>query len=453
MRYFPIVLCLFFSTLLSAQIPAILPLKKRGEVKDQWLKERVSTVLPDLMRREGIDMWLLISREYNEDPVLKTMLPSFWLSARRTTILVIYDNGQELETMACARYDVGEVFKKAWDKEKEPDQWKRLAEIIAEKKPQKIGINRSEHFGLADGISSYHYDQLMKYLPETDRQKVVSAEKLAIGWLETRTENEMIVYQQVCRIAHAIIQEGFSEQVIQPGVTTTEDVVWYYRDRIRALGFTAWFHPTVDIQMHDPESNEQLRSFSKRPDLEVIRPGDLVHVDFGITYLGLNTDTQQNAYVLRPGETDAPDYLKVAHNTGLRLMDILTSHFKTGRTGNEILAATRSQAIDEGIKPSIYTHPIGYHGHGAGTMIGLWDQQEGVPYRGDRPMYSNTAYSIELNAKVFVKEWNKEVRMMMEEDAFFDGEQVRYIDGRQNELYLIPRPLHKTGKINVIKEN
>ena len=448
MKHLPIILLFLFSISLSAQIPAILPLKKRGEVKDQWLKERMVTVLPDIMRRNGIDMWLLISREYNEDPVLKTMLPSFWLSARRTTILVIYDNGESLETLACARYDVGEVFKKAWDKDKEPNQWKRLSEIIAEKNPKKIGINRSEHFGLADGISSYHYDKLMETLPESDQAKIVSAEKLAIGWLEARTENEMIVYQQVCRIAHAIIQEGFSDQVIQPAVTTTEDVIWYYRNRIRELGFTGWFHPTVDIQRYDPESLDHLRSFSKRPDLQVIMPGDLIHVDLGITYLGLNTDTQENAYILKPGETDVPEYLKVAYNKGLRLMDILTSHFETGKTGNEILAATRQQAIDEGIKPSIYSHPIGYHGHGAGPTIGLWDQQGGVPHKGDYPLYPNTAYSIELNAGVFIEEWNKEIRIMLEEDAIFDGEKVRYIDGRQNELFLIPRPLHKTGPIH-----
>ena len=444
MKNLTLILGLFLSLNLSSQIPYILPLQKRGEVKDQWLKERVATVLPDLMRREGTDMWVLISREYNEDPVLKTMLPSFWLSARRTTMLVIYDNGETLETLACARYDVGEVFKKAWDKEKEPDQWKRLREIIEERDPKKIAVNRSEHFGLADGLSSYHYDKMMDCLPEKYQERVVGGERLAIGWLETRTISEMVVYQQVCRIAHVIIQEGLSDQVIQPGVTSTQDVVWFYRNRIRELGLIAWFHPTVDIQRGDPESFDHLRSFSKRPDTQIIQPGDLIHIDFGITYLGLNTDTQENAYILKPGETDAPDYLKTAYQKGIRLMDILTDEFKTGRTGNEILAAARSQAIAEGIKPSIYTHPIGYHGHGAGPTIGLWDQQEGVPHKGDYPLFPNTAYSIELNAKVFVEEWGKEIRMMMEEDAFYDGEQVHYIDGRQNELFLVPRPIHKT---------
>ncbi len=439
-------LALLFCLSSLAQMPKILDLKQRGELRDEWLKNRFETVLPELMRREGIDMWVMISREYNEDPVLKTMLPSSWMSARRTTMLLIYDNGEELETLACARYDVGEIFKKAWDKETQPDQWQQLVDLIAARNPKKIGINRSEHFALGDGMSAFHYAEFQTRLPQQLADKVVSAERLAVGWMETRTPEEMVVYQQVCRIAHEIIAEGFSEQVIQPGVTSTDEVVWYYRNRINELGLDAWFHPTVDIQRHDPENFDHLRSFSKRPDKQIIQPGDLIHVDFGITYLGLNTDTQENAYILKAGETEAPAYLVEAFEKGLRLMDILTDQFETGKTGNEILAAALAQAKSEGLKPTIYTHPIGYHGHGAGPTIGLWDQQGGVPHRGDYPMYPNTAYSIELNTAVFIKEWNKEIRMMMEEDAFFDGEKVRYIDGRQTKLFLIPRPKSHLGE-------
>lgn len=429
----------------AAQMPRILPLKEQGRVRDQWLAEKVQSVLPQLMRREGIDMWVLISREYNEDAVLETFLPSSWLAARRTTMLVVYDNGKELETLACTRYDVGEVFKKAWDQEKQPDQWKQLAEIIRLRNPRKIAVNRSEHFGLADGISAHHYDQLLRHLSDEFKSRVVSAERLAIGWLETRIPAEMNVYEQICRIAHEIIREGFSETAVQPGVTTTEDLVWWYREKIRSLGLETWFHPTVDIQRADPENFDHLRAFSKRPDPQVIQPGDLIHVDFGITYLGLNTDTQENAYILKPGETDAPDYLKAAFAKGLRLMDILTGEFKTGRTGNEVLAAALHKAKSEGLKPTIYTHPIGYHGHAAGPTIGLWDQQGGVPHTGDYPLFPHTAYSIELNTAVFLPEWQKEIRMMMEEDAYFDGATVRYIDGRQTGLFLIPRPAYQIG--------
>jgi hypothetical protein len=424
--------------------PKTLNMRERAEVIDAWLEERVETVLPSIMQRSGIDMWIVIAREYNEDPVIKTLLPATWQSARRTTILIAYDpgNGQPLETFGMSRYNTGKVFTTKWDKDTQPDQWKALADMIVEKDPKKIGINKSETFGLADGISSTHYDQLMEVLPEKYQSRVVSAENIAIGWLETRTESEMIVYQNLVRMAHQIIAEGFSEKVIQPGITATDDVVWWYRDRIRELGFTAWFHPSVAIQRADPESFDHLRSFSERPDKQIIMPGDLLHVDFGITYLRLNTDTQQHAYVLRPGEKSVPAYLKNAFRKGTRVQDILTSHFKTGETGNEILKATLVQCKAEGIKGVIYTHPIGFHGHGAGPTIGLWDQQGGVPGKGDYPLYANTAYSIELNAGVYIEEWKKEIRIMLEEDAFFDGKQVRYIDGRQSEIMTIPRKLY-----------
>jgi Xaa-Pro aminopeptidase len=414
-------------------------MKKRAEVIDNILEERIRDVLPGIMRSNDMDMWLIIMREYNEDPVIKTFLPSTWLSARRRTMLMIYDpgEGKDLETLAVARYDVGTMFKKSWDKEKQPDQWARLAELIEERNPQKIGVNTSDAYGLADGMASTDLRILKESLSGKYAERIVSAEKVAIGWLETRSERELMIYGQICRIAHDIINEAFSPAVIQPGITTTDDVVWWLRDRVRELGLVTWFHPTVSVQRADPESFDHLRSFSSRPELQTILPGDLLHVDFGITYLRLNTDTQQHAYVLRPGETEAPDYLKAALKRGNRLQDIFTNNFKEGKTGNEVLKETRQQAIEEGIKPSIYTHPIGFHGHAAGTTLGMWDSQQGVPYTGDYPLHYNTAYAIELNAATFIKEWNKEIRIMLEEDAVFEKGGVRYIDGRQTELILI----------------
>jgi methionine aminopeptidase len=393
------------------------------------------------MRREGFDMWVVISREYNEDPVIKTLLPATWLAARRRTILVMYDPGpgKEIETMAVARYDVGTAFKRAWDPEQQPDQWKRLAEIITERQPTKIGVNLSDHWGLADGIAATDLRQFLESLPQDYQERVVSAEKLGIAWLETRTPQEMALYPGICRLAHEIIAEGFSSMVIQPGITTTDDVVWWYREKIRELKLTTWFHPTVSIQRQDAETFDHLEAFSKRPEESIIQQGDLLHVDFGITYLRLNTDTQQHAYVLKDGETDAPEFLKNALKRANRLQDIFTANFEEGKTGNEILKQSRDQAIAEDIKPSIYTHPIGYHGHGAGPTLGMWDSQQGVPHTGDYPLHLDTAYSIELNAATFSEEWNKEIRIMLEEDAYFDRDGVNYIDGRQTELILIPR--------------
>ena len=417
----------------------ILSMKKRSEVRDRLLSDRFETVLPKIMNRSKIDMWVIIAREYNEDPVLRTMLPANWLNARRRTILVIYNpgNGKKLETYAVARYDVGEIFKKMWDPEKEPNQYKALAELIDKKNPKKIGLNQSKHFAQADGLTATEYDLFKKSLSSKNRRKITSAEKLAIGWLETRSELEMNYYPGICKIAHDIIKEGFSSNVITPGITSTDDVVWWYRERIRELKLITWFHPTVDLQRSDNANFDFLSAFSKSKDNNIIQRGDMLHVDFGITYLGLNTDTQQLAYVLKENEGKAPKEIRDALSIGNKLQDILTDEFVTGRTGNEILLNALKKAKAAGIKPQIYTHPIGYYGHGSGPTIGMWDKQEGVPVNGDYPLYPNTAFSIELNAKVYIESWGKELAIMLEEDAFFDGNKCQYIDPRQTEMIII----------------
>jgi len=350
-------------------------------------------------------------------------------------MLLIFDKGkavngtdQGLEYLAVARYDVGTVFKKSWNPEEQPNQWAQLGKLINERNPKKIGINKAEHYGHADGLTANDYDKLIASISPGLKKNITSAQQLAVSWLEARTEKEMAIYPQICRIAHQIITEGFSDKVIQPGVTTTDDVVWWYREEIKRLKLDTWFHPSVEIQRKgDSQSN-------------VIQPGDLLHVDFGITYLRLNTDTQQHAYILKAGEKDAPQYLKEAFKKGNQLQDIFTNNFKEGKTGNQVLAESRKQAIEQGITPSIYTHPIGYHGHASGTTLGMWDMQGGVPFSGDYPLHINTAYSIELNCVVNIPEWKKDVRIALEEDAYFNENGVRYIDGRQTEIILISKP-------------
>lgn len=418
--------------------PHILDMRERAKVIDSWLEYRLDHVVPELMRREGIDMWILVAREYNEDPVLLTMLPATWQSSRRTTILMFYDpgNNKPIERLAVARYNIG-FFETQWFPNEEPDQWKRLAQLVEERNPQKIGLNISETFALADGISHTDFTKITEHLSRRYRNRIVSAERLAVGWLETRTPQEMIVYRQINRIAHHIIAEGLSEAVITPGITTTEDVQWWFRERIRDLNLTTWFHPSVQVIRQ--QQSDTSGDFSGAYSTHVIMPGDIIHMDLGIEYLRLTTDTQRKAYVLRPGETEPPKGLRDALAVGNRLQDILTEEFQTGKTGNEILGAALRRAQEEQIKATIYTHPLGFHGHGAGPIIGLWDQQDGVPGMGDYPLFPNTAHSIELNAEVFIPEWGHTILIMLEENALFDGDSVYYIDGRMTDFYLIPR--------------
>ena len=245
------------------------------------------------------------------------------------------------------------------------------------------------------------------------------------------------MYPGLVEIGHAIIAEAFSSRVIQPGITTTEDVVWWMRQKMLDLGFQAWFQPTIDIQAHGKvEHTEQTQGKDEARTL--ILPGDLLHCDIGFYYLGLATDQQQNAYVLKPGEHDAPDGLKAALAAGNRLQDLHMEAMQVGRTGNQVLKLALDKAKAEGITPSIYSHPLGYHGHAAGPTIGLWDQQDGVPGKGDYELFDETCYSIELNVRHKVPEWGgQEVRMALEEDAVLTGGQMRWLSGRQTEVFLI----------------
>ena len=442
---------LFFLLLglsLNAQAQLILPERERAKVVDEILKERFETLLPELMDRTGIDMWVLISREYNEDPVLKNMLPATWLNARRRTIILFYRDSKKntIDKLAVARYNFGENIQSAWDKDKQPNQWQRLMELIEERNPKTIGLNYSEHFNIADGLDHTDFKEFMTYLPKKFQNKVVSAQPLATAWIETRTEREMALYSHLVNITHDIIAEAFSEKVITPGITTTTDVEWWMRDKVTQLGLETWFHPSVDIQRSQEVMGDHLYAFSNRPQENIILPGDLVHCDFGITYLRLNTDCQELVYILKPFETEAPEYLTQALAKGNLLQDLLTSNFKSGDSGNTILKNTLEQAKAEGLQPSVYTHPLGSYGHSSGPTIGMWDAQEGVPVNGDYPLYPNTVYAIELNTTVHIEAWQRDIRIMLEEAGFFGKDGFRYVSGRQTKLLTIPRTQNHLGE-------
>jgi hypothetical protein len=410
----------------------ILPLRARANVQNEWLRQRLREVLPEVMRREGFDMWVVVAREYNEDPVIMTLLPAPEMSARRRTIVVFtLQTDGSVECLTLGRYAVEGFYQHAWKPETET-QYACLARVVQERDPQAIGIDVAETFAFGDGLSHTEYAQVMDALGEAYAARARGAECLVVGWLEQRIAPELTVYPGIVEIGHALIAEAFSSRVIQPGITTTEDVAWWMRQKILDLGLRAWFQPSVEVQApgqrYDQEDGAR----------KLILPGDLLHCDVGFVYLGLCTDQQQDAYVLKPGEPDAPAGLRAALAAANRLQDIHAEAMVVGRTGNEVLAAALAQARSEGIKASIYTHPLGYHGHAAGPTIGLWDQQDGVPGRGDYPLFDHTCYAIELNAKADVSEWNgQEVRMALEEDAVLMDGRLQWLSGRQTRLHLI----------------
>ena len=420
---------------LQAYKEKILPLRRQFDVQNDWLRERLDTVLPELMAREGFDMWLVIAREYNEDPVVMTMLPQPEMSARRRTILVFHRQADgSVERLTLSRYGMEGFYESSWNPDEE-DQYGCLVRVIQDRNPQTIGINYSSDFAFGDGLSFQEYRNLAKALGSDWIERTQSAERLCLGWLERRIPSEITVYGGIVELGHQIIAEAFSRRVIQPGITTTDDVLWWMRQTMQDMGLQAWFQPNIDIQAPG-------QGFSMFDEVEnrrtVILPGDLLWCDMGFVYLGLATDQQQHAYVLKPHESDAPDGLKQALADGNRLQDIHFEEMQVGRTGNEILQPTLQRARNEGIDAMVYSHPLGYHGHAAGPTIGLWDGQDGVPGKGEYEVFDDTCYSIELNIRRAVPEWDgQEIRIALEEDAVMTGGKLRWLDGRQTKFHLI----------------
>jgi Xaa-Pro aminopeptidase len=410
--------------------------RARIEPENRMLSDRLENLLPELMAEAGVDMWLVLNREYAEDPVYFTLVPQPSFAARRTTMLVFHRQADgSVDRLTVNRYPLGGPYEAAWSGGSLDEQWQALGELIAERNPERIGINVSEHWPEADGLTHGLHQKLIAALPEGFESRLESAEQLVVRWLETRSEQELAVYPHVVAIARGVIAEGFSSQAITPGVTTTDDVAWFLRQRFESLGLPIWFMPYVNLQRPGIECDEDTPFCGISG---VIQPGDVLHTDVGICYFKLCTDTQEMAYVLKAGESDVPEGLKHALAEGNRWQDLLTAEFVTGRTGNEILAAAQRRMATESWSFNVYTHPIGFFGHGPGPAIGMWDVPAEVPGTGDWPLHPNTAYAIEGSIKLPLPEWNGQlINIKLEQSAVFDGERVIYLAGRQTRWHRV----------------
>ncbi|MEO8365020.1 MAG: M24 family metallopeptidase [Pseudoxanthomonas sp.] len=417
-------------------VGAVLAPRDRVAPENRMLQERLDTLLPQLMKEADLDMWLVIAREYAEDPVYFTLVPQPSHAARRTTMLV-FDRQPDgsVKRLAINRYPFGSPYESAWAGGDLASQWKALGELIGKHDPKRIGINVSSEWPVADGLTYGLHQQLLAALPAGYETRLVPAENLVVRWLETRSESERATYPHIVALARGVIAEAFSAQVITPGVTHTDDVAWYILQRFESLGLPVWFMPDVNFQragtacaMDAPFCGQE----------GVIQPGDVLHTDVGICYLKLCTDTQEMAYVARVGERDVPDGLRKALATGNRWQDLLTANFKSGSTGNQVLAATRRQVEAVGILSSTYSHPVGFFGHAPGPTIGMWDNQGDTVGQGDWPLHAMTVYAIEGNIKAPLPEWKgQQVQIKLEQTALFDGERVYYLAGRQTQWHVI----------------
>jgi Xaa-Pro aminopeptidase len=427
----------------AGDIEGVLPLRERARVRNEILEWRLDNILPAILREEGVDMWVVIAFEYDEDPVYMTLVPEPIMSARRLSILIFHDSREGFRKLTANWHgsgSAGSMYQNIFtDRSRGANhQFTVLADYIRQHDPAKIAINYAPHhdylddFSHGNGLSAFHKDLLERALDREYLDRLVPGETIAMRWYETRSARELSLYRHLVGMGHDLIAEFFSNQVITPDVTTAEDVQWWIRQRINDLGLDTWFHPSLDIR-RSPEDTERYGR-----DDAVIRRGDLLHCDVGISYLGLNTDTQHNAYVLRLGETDAPDGLKELLRKGNRLQEIHLEEMRAGRTGNQILRSILERGRAEGLRPTVYTHPIGPYGHGSGTMIGMPEKQQFVPGTGEHPLHQNTVLSMEFSVAADIPEWGGiEVSMGLEDEVVFTARGARLVDGYPRSLYLI----------------
>lgn len=422
-------------------------LREQAAKQQQWLEQRLTTILPGLMRKYGIDMWVVPMREYNEDPTFSSLVSPTTFAARRRTIYVFFDRGgtKGVERIALGGTSQGGLYEavrstkavaaavggrqaELWGDQ----QWQVLKEVIEARDPKVIGINTSRVFAFADGLSSGEMAGMKDGVGEKWAARMKPAEGLAVDFVAARLPDEEAFYTQLTKLVWSLTTEMFSSATVKPGVTKTSDLVWWWRQRVNDLGLGTWFQPSVGVQRKGMTAE-------KLGEDPIIERGDLLWCDVGITALRMNTDTQHNGYVLREGETDVPAGLKRALANSNRLQDILFEETRPGRTGNEILAATLAKMKAGGLNGTVYSHPIGMHGHGAGPLIGLWDYQEGVPGRGDHKVIANMWYSAELQVTTDVPEWGGElVRIAQEEDFFIGPDGMpRWALRRQSELHVV----------------
>ena len=451
------------AVLFTAQLaPNALPPAERplGTLKEQaaqqqaWLKQRLDTFLPALMRKHDVDMWVVPMREYNEDPVFPSIVAPETFAARRRTIYVFFDKCAATRapaTAACierialggtsqggvfdARTSMKTVTAAVGGRQAElwgDEQWMLLKQVVEERKPRVIAIDRSKTFAFNDGLSSGELQGMTEALGPAWAAKFRDAGNLPLDLIASRLPGEEAFFEKMTALVWQMTQTMFSSQVITPGTTKTSDLVWWWRQRVNDQGLGTWFQPSIEVQRQGTTSEK----LGADP---IIVPGDVLHCDVGITVARLNTDTQHNAYVLKPGETDAPDGLKNALANANAMQDIAMDEIRPGRTGNEILASVRQRMKALGIDGTMYTHPIGLNGHGAGPLIGLWDYQDGVPDRGEARVIPSMWFSIELQATTPVPEWGGQpVRMAEEEDMMIGADgRPRWALKRQDHLFLV----------------
>ncbi|MEO6391698.1 MAG: M24 family metallopeptidase [Pyrinomonadaceae bacterium] len=417
-------------------MPRLLSQRQQMDVREGWLKQRFDLLAP-MMKKHKVDMWIVVNEEFHSDPVTDFIVPPIPMVGRRD-FFVFINQGDKLERYAIVRYQE-ERLKNHYTMLSPPNAeiGATIKKLVEERDPQSIALNYKGTRGAAVGLTYDAYQFLANAVGDKFEKRFVPAQTLITDFLDTRLPDELEHFRTAVLATDVITRRAFSNEVITPGKTTVGDVRWWMMQQLNDLGVTTWFQADLRVQRRtQPGQSSGAGTFLEvATESVVLQRGDVIHVDFGMTYMGLNTDWQKMGYILLPGEKAVPAGLQAALKNTNRLQDILFSFARPGMTGAEVYEKTMARCQAEGIKAMIYSHPVGAQGHGLGASIDF--RRTAIPGQEER-IRPGSYLAVELNTATPIPEWNNQsVTMMAEDDAYMTETGYQWFRPRQTEFYII----------------
>ena len=423
---------------------------KAGErLAQEWdvKAEKMNEHLLPTMREHGVDMWIIMSRENNPDPALDLFGDfgiSGWYGQRNAYVFTDPGTGDDLETVVFGTHlsqHLDEFYDRIVSYHGDREGLAPLIrEYVHEEDPETIAINQSRTISMADGLTAAMKEYLENAIGPEYSSRLVSSEPMFIDYVSRRTQGELEIERQASEITWNILRRAFSNEVITPGETTLMDLHWWIVNEWKSQDLELNFPPGLDIQRRGVDGSI---GDGENP---TIRPGDVLHVDFGVKLMGLVTDQQKMAYVLKPGEEEPPEGLKEAFANSVRGGEFLVEELKPGVKGYQVMERAERRARAQGLDADIYPHVQGNWVHGVGAWGSpRWPERYGIHPK--EPVRPTEFWSIEYSVTTAVPEWGgQEVSMAREEDARVteDGD-VEYLTGPQEELWLIRTPSDSGG--------
>jgi Xaa-Pro aminopeptidase len=424
---------------LPAEVDAQL---SKERMQREWATklEKLETTLQPLMQRHGIDMWIIVTRENDPDPMVQLFGDYVSTSSGHRNASIFFDpgDGQPLERIILGTHIRGHILPffpetpAAGHGYGQEGLAPHLREYVHARDPGTIAINRSRTITMADGLSVEAYNYLVEALGPGYEARFVPAEPLVIDYVSHRTPAELEISLEASWITWNILRRAFSNEVITPGVTTNEDVYWWILDEVARQHLELNFSPSVTIRRQGLAG-----SYAVHHD-EVIQPGDLLHTDFGVKLMGIGTDQQKQIYVLKPGETEPPAGLRALFTQSVRMAEIVAEELKPGVEGREVKARAEARGRAEGIENLVYSHAQGSWVHDAGAWaIHDWPERYGIHPR--EPVRPTEFWSVEFSVTGTIPEWDDQtVTMGREEDGWVAADGVfHWMAGPQTELWTV----------------